>query len=85
MWQYCLDSKFGVPIGENQAPFQANLILYRDEFVFIEKLWKYKKLNLAMTFYNTHRFLDDINPKNNSGNFNLYKDSIYSPLTRLDN
>ena len=74
-----LMQKIGIPIGENQAPFQANLVLYRDEFVFIEKLCKDKKFKLARTFNNTHRFLDDINPKNNSGNFNLYKDSIYSP------
>ena len=74
-----LTQKIGVPIGENQAPYQANLVLYKDEFVFIEKLCKNKFSKIAKTFNDTHRFLDDINPKNNYGNFNLYKDSIYSP------
>ena len=47
--------------------------------MFIENLCKNKLFKIAKTFNSTHRLLDDINPKNNFGNLNLYKDSIYSP------
>ncbi len=69
----------GIPIGADQAPYQANLGLYKDEFIFIEKLCRDKDFATARTFNHTHRYQDDVNPKNNFNNFNKYKDTIYSP------
>lgn len=68
----------GIPIGIDPAPYQANLSLYHDEFIFIEKLCRNKQLSIAKTFNHTHRYIDDINPKNNKENFNKYKAEIYS-------
>ena len=45
----------------------------------MEKLCKDKKFHIAKKFTDTHRFLDDINPKNNHSYFSNYKDFIYSP------
>ena len=57
---------------------ERGYIIYEFQ-VFIENLCKNKLFKIAKTFNSTHRLLDDINPKNNFGNLNLYKYSIYSP------
>ena len=69
----------GIPIGADPAPFQADLALHKSEYEFIENLCQKKQYNTARTFEYTHRYLDDINPKNNFGNFAKFKDSIYAP------
>ena len=71
--------RIGIPIGADPAPFQADLALHKDEYVFMEGLCREKKFAEAKSFNHTHRYLDDINPKNNHGNFAKYKDTIYAP------
>ena len=77
-----LIQRIGIPMGGDPAPYQANLSLHKDEFLFIQRLLREKKYAIAKTFNHIHRFIDDINPKNNRGNFSTYKNSIYpSELT----
>ena len=73
-----LRQDIGVPIGVDQAPFQANLALHKDEFAFISKLIQLKEFSIAKAFNSTFRFLDDTNALNNHGYFNLFKNCIYS-------
>ena len=76
---FVLLQHIGIPIGADPAPFQADLALHRDEYKFIEDLCRQKEFAMAKSFEHTHRYLDDINPKNNFGNFAKFKDSIYAP------
>ena len=46
--------------------------------MFIEKLRREKKWDIARCFKFIDRFIDDVNAKNNKGTFNKYKDTIYS-------
>ena len=64
--------------------FQADLALHRDEFRFIDELCRQKQFKTAKSFEHTHRYLDDINPKNNFGNFAKFKDSIYAPGLQIN-
>ena len=75
---FTLIQHIGIPIGADPAPFQADLALHRDEYNFIETLCREKKFTTAKSFEHTHKYLDDINPKNNFGNFSKYKDTIYA-------
>ena len=68
----------GIPIGCDQALAQANMSLHHDEFMFIDKLRREKKYDVARSFNHTHRYIDDVNCKNNKGNFDKYKSEIYS-------
>ena len=74
-----LKQHIGIPIGADPAPFQADLALHRNEYDFIDDLCRKKQYSTAKSFENTHRYLDDINPKNNFGNFAKFKDTIYAP------
>ena len=74
-----LIQRIGIPMGGDPAPYQANLSLHRHEFLFIQKLLRNKMYTIAKTFNNIHRFIDDINPKNNKGNFATYRNYIYPP------
>ena len=72
----------GIPMGSDPAPFQANLGLYREEFKFINSKIRsnygaVKKLN------HTHRFIDDVNPKNDNGNFGKFVKDIYPPELKV--
>ena len=81
---FILLQHIGIPIGADPAPFQADLALHRDEFKFIDDLCRRKQFNTAKSFEHTHRYLDDINPKNNFGNFAKFKDSIYAPGLQIN-
>ena len=50
----------GIPMGTNCAPSLANLFLYRYESAFIDRLMAKKDGHeVAASFHNTFRFIDD--------------------------
>ena len=55
----------GIPMGTNCAPLLADLFLYSYEADFIQKLLNQKKKKLAVPFYLTFRYIDDVLSINN--------------------
>ena len=65
-------------MGIDPAPFMANGHLYKFEFDFQEKMTK-TNYAVARSLNHTHRYIDDISPLNDKGNFEKYKEQIYPP------
>jgi len=73
----------GIPMGIDPAPHMANLYLYHDEFVYMEKLTKVN-YGKALKYNNTQRFIDDLFTMNNDGILEQDKDSIYHKDLQLN-
>jgi hypothetical protein len=68
---------FGIPMGTNCAPLQADLFLYLYEAESVQRLlWDKKKKELAMSFNHTFRYIDDVLSINNHS-FHSYVHLIY--------
>ena len=63
-------------MGIDPAPFMANGHLYKFEFDFQEEMTK-KNYAVARSLNHTHRYIDDISPLNDKGNFEKYRENIY--------
>ena len=50
---------FGIPMGTNGAPEIATLTLYADEAAYMDYLVSAKQLNLAKSYSDTYRFIED--------------------------
>ena len=68
--------KIGIPMGLDPAPFLANLFLAYYEIHFIDGLRK-TDYGRAKKFLNTYRFIDDLTPLNDNGEFERSKSEIY--------
>ena len=78
-----LRQNIGIPMGTDPAPFYANADLYYCEFKFQEK---YTRTNykVAKSLNHTFRYIDDISPFNDKGNFKRYIPEIYRPELELN-
>ena len=63
-------------MGLDPAPQMANGHLYKYEFDFQQKMAK-SNYAVAKSLNHTFRFIDDISPLNDKGNFDKYKSQIY--------
>ena len=70
--------KIGIPMGLDPAPFLANLFLAFYEIHFIDGLRK-TDYSRAKKFLNTYRFIDDLSPLNDHGEFERSIAEIYPP------
>ena len=72
----------GIPMGEDPAPFFANLFLF-----FYESAWINKKLktnpHLVRFFFYIFRFIDDLINLNGNNKFDQYFHEIYPPELEL--
>lgn len=66
----------GLPMGTDPAPYMANAHLYFYEFKFQELQTK-QNYSLAKSLNNTFRYIDDVTPLNDKGNFSKYYKDIY--------
>ena len=66
----------GIPMGTDPGPFMANAHLYKYEFDFQTNMRK-NNYKVARSLNNTFRYIDDISPINDKGNFIKYKSEIY--------
>ena len=73
-----LRQEIGIPMGIDPAPFYANGHLYKYEFDFQEEMTK-KNYTIAKSLNHTHRYIDDISPLNDRGNFEKFRQDIYPP------
>ena len=73
-----LRQTIGIPMGIDPAPFMANGHLYKFEFDFQQEMTK-KNYAVARSLNHTHRYIDDISPLNDKGNFDKYREQIYPP------
>ena len=71
-----LRQKIGIPMGLDPAPQMANGHLHKYEFDFQQKMAK-SNYAVAKSLNHTFRFIDDISPLNDKGNFDKYKSQIY--------
>ena len=65
-------------MGTDPAPYMANAHLYFYEFKFQELQTK-QNYSLAKSLNNTCRYIDDVTPLNDKGNFSRFKKDIYPP------
>ena len=65
-------------MGLPPAPQIANATLYHDEFKFQEIMTK-QNYKIAKSLNHTHRFIDDISPFNDNGNFEKFRTQMYPP------
>ena len=68
--------KIGIPMGLDPAPQMANAHLHKYEFDFQQKMSK-SNYSVARSLNHTFRYIDDISPLNDNGNFEKYKSQIY--------
>ncbi len=71
-----LRQKIGIPMGLDPAPQMANAHLHKYEFDFQQKMSK-SNYSVARSLNHTFRYIDDISPLNDNGNFEKYKSQIY--------
>ena len=71
-----IQQTIGIPMGTDPGPFMANAHLHYYEFAFQEK---YRKTNygIARSLNHTFRYIDDVTPINDSGNFQKHMNEIY--------
>ena len=63
-------------MGLDPAPQMANAHLHKYEFDFQQKMSK-RNYSVARSLNHTFRYIDDISPLNDNGNFEKYKSQIY--------
>ena len=63
-----LRQKIGIPMGLDPAPQMANAHLHKYEFDFQQKMAK-TNYSVARSLNHTFRYIDDISPLNDKGNF----------------
>ena len=63
-------------MGLDPAPQMANAHLHKYEFDFQQKMSK-TNYSVAKSLNHTFRYIDDISPLNDNGNFEKYKSQIY--------
>ena len=68
----------GIPMGTDPGPFMANAHLHKYEFFFQEKNRKVD-YGVAKSLNYTFRYIDDVTPINDKGNFCRYMNDIYPP------
>jgi hypothetical protein len=73
-----IKQNIGLPMGTDPAPYMANAHLYFYEFKFQELQTK-QNYSLAKSLNNTCRYIDDVTPLNDKGNFSRFKKDIYPP------
>ena len=71
-----LRQKIGIPMGLDPAPQMANAHLHRYEFDFQQKMSK-TNYSVARSLNHTFRYIDDISPLNDNGNFDKFRSQIY--------
>ena len=71
-----LRQKIGIPMGLDPAPQMANAHLHKYEFDFQQKMAK-SNYAVAKSLNHTFRYIDDISPLNDKGNFDKYRSQIY--------
>ena len=77
-----MQQNIGMPMGYDPAPFWANLYLYSYETEFISNLITTDKIR-ARHFHATKRFIDDVAPINDGGEFGRSFSDIYPPELEL--
>ena len=73
----------GIPMGLPPAPQMANGTLQKEEFAFQERMTK-TNYAIAKSLNHTHRYIDDITPLNDNGNFEKYFSQIYPAELELN-
>ena len=63
-------------MGSDPGPFMANAHLHKYEFEFQDNNRK-NNHKLAKSLNYTFRYIDDVSPINDNGNFSKFKDQIY--------
>ena len=76
MWRQILRQKIGITKGLDPAPHIANGHLHKYECDLQQKMAK-SNYAVAKSLNNIFRFIDDISPLNDKGNFDKYKSQIY--------
>ena len=70
-------------MGLPPAPQMANGTLHKEEFTFQEQMTK-TNYQVAKSLNHTFRYIDDITPLNDRGNFEKYFSQIYPPELELN-
>ena len=73
-----IQQTIGIPMGTDPGPFMANAHLHKFEFQFQEHNRK-NNFGLAKSLNRTFRYIDDVTPINDNGNFSKYLTEIYPP------
>ena len=76
-----LRQKTGIGMGNDPAPFWANLFLYKYEKEYMSEPISNDKVK-ARHFHSTKCFIDDLGTLNDEGAFSVYRD-IYPPELQL--
>ena len=70
-------------MGLDPAPQMANRHLHKYEFDYQQKMAK-SNYAIAKSLNHTFRFIDDITPLNDKGNFDKYRSQIYPSYLELN-
>lgn len=71
-----IQQNIGIPMGTDPGPFMANAHLYKYEFEF-QDLNRKTNYKLAKSLNYTFRYIDDVSPINDLGNFSKHIKDIY--------
>ena len=71
-----IKQNIGIPMGTDPGPFMANAHLYKYEFEF-QDLNRKTNYKLAKSLNYTFRYIDDVTPINDLGNFSKHINKIY--------
>ena len=66
----------GIPMGTDPGPYMANAHLHKYEFTFQDNKRK-TNYKVARSLNYTYRYIDDVTPINDGGNFSQFKNQIY--------
>ena len=81
--EFVLRQTIGIPMGLAPAPQMANGTLQKEEYSFQEHMTR-TNYSVAKSLNHTFRYIDDITPLNDKGNFEKYFTQIYPPELELN-
>ena len=81
--EFVMRQIIGIQMGLKPAPQRANGTLHKEEFSFQEHMTK-TNYRVARSLNHTFRYIDDITPLNDKGNFEKYFSQIYPPELELN-
>ena len=81
--EFVMRQIIGIPMGHKHSPQMANGTLHKEEYFFQEQMTKTNYL-VAKSLNHTFRYIDDITPLNDKGNFEKYFTQIYPPELELN-